>query len=243
MIRSLVCGARKLVPGQRRTQVAACAAALAVLAPLPASAGAIAGSVSFEGKPPPRKPLAMATDPVCARTDQRSEAVVVHGGKLRDVHVRLRAGSVPGEHEPPDEPVTIDQSGCMYRPRVVGVIEGQQIAIKNGDMTMHNVHAYVDGDTAFNLGQPPRGPAIERGAKGAGDVMVLKCDVHPWMRAYAVITGHPFFDVTGKDGRFSIKNVPPGSYTLEAWHPELGLETAKVKVGGGVAETSFSFSK
>ena len=206
-------------------------------------AGAIRGVVELSGDAPEREALEMKTDPICAQGDrQLSEAIVAEDGKLQDVHVRIRAGAVPGSHSAPSEPVVIDQKGCMYRPRVVGVMVGQKLAIGNSDRTLHNVHGYAGGRSRFNLGQPPMGPAIERDAPNAGEVLELRCDIHPWMRAYAVVSDHPYFDVTGAGGEFSIEEVPPGRYTLEAWHPELGLERAEIHVkAGDTARQRFEF--
>ena len=120
---------------------------------------------------------------------------------------------------------------------------GQPVAIRNSDKTMHNVHAYIGKETWFNRSQPKGAPEIvERDTGEAGEVFELKCNVHAWMHSYIPIADHPYFDVSGTDGGFSIKNVPAGSYTLEAWHPKFGLKSTKVTVGSsGGTKASFVF--
>jgi len=119
---------------------------------------------------------------------------------------------------------------------------GQALSVTNGDQTMHNVHVYVGKQTWFNRGQPAGGKALRSTAAEAGDVMTFKCDVHGWMRAFAVVTDHPFFDVTEAGGGFKIDNVPAGRYTLEAYHPELGIKKKRITVEDGkTATVDFAF--
>lgn len=204
--------------------------------------GIITGVVELEGKPPKRAQLKRDSDPVCAKSPRLSEDVVVTDGKLRDVHVRIRVGTA-GTHKAPADPALVNQLECMYEPRVVGVMEGQGVTIQNSDPTYHNVRGAKGKRTVWNLGQPARTPAIVRKDLGkAGEVVSLHCDIHPWMRAYAVITDHPYFQVTGADGSFSISDVPAGTYVLEAWHPDLGLKSSKVKVRKGkTARVTFRY--
>jgi len=225
---------------------AALAAAACVIA-RPAAAdkgtGTIAGTVVWKGKAPPRAALDRRTDPVCAKVERLSEDVVVEDGKLRDVHVRIKVGTA-GSHTAPTAPVVVAQSQCMYEPRVVGVMAGQSIEIRNVDPTFHNVRGNLGTKILWNLGQAAKAAPIVRDKLGApGEVVSLHCDVHPWMAAWAVVTDHPYFAVTGADGAFTIANVPAGSYTLEAWHPTLGLQSVKVKVRKGkTAKATFTFS-
>ncbi len=229
-----------------RTSLTGAAVAVAALAyPAAAAAdGAIAGTVTIEGSAPEREAVSMDQDPVCAQGEpQLSEAIVAEGDKLKDVYVRVTDGSISGDHSPPSEPVAIDQEDCMYRPRVAGAMPGQTLRIGNSDRTLHNVHGYAGGNTRFNLGQPPKGPDIEREVGGSAGVLELRCDVHPWMRAYIVVSEHPHFDVTGTDGTFAITGVPAGTHTVEAWHPELGRARAEVEVSAGErAEADMSLS-
>jgi hypothetical protein len=126
---------------------------------------------------------------------------------------------------------------------VIGIVEGQKVVVKNSDPTYHNVRGARAGRTRFNLGQPAGAAPIVRDNLGkAGEIVSLHCDIHRWMQAWAVVSDHPYFDVTGADGAFRIEGVPPGTYTLEAWHPKLGARTAKVTVRPGkTAKARFAY--
>lgn len=203
--------------------------------------GPITGSISFKGSPPERKAINTSSDPVCSKKKELSSEVIVTKGKLADVHVRLKNGSV-GKHKPKTSTVTIMQDGCVYRPRVVGAMVGQSLVIKNKDATMHNVHAYIGKETWFNRSQPKGSPDIVESDIGEpGEVFELKCNVHSWMQAFVPITDHPFFDVSATDGSFTIKDVPVGTYTLEAWHPKYGLKSKSVTVTGSGTKVDFQF--
>jgi plastocyanin len=195
--------------------------------------GSIKGTVIFEGEAPDRPKLARDRDPFCKKTEKLSEDVVVTKGKLKDALVRLKNGTM-GKHAAPATPVVLDQRECMYTPRVVGLVVGQKLAVRNSDGTFHNVHGTVAGKTLWNKPQAAQDPelALEAGPQ-AGDVVDIACDVHAWMRAWAVVQDHPYFQVTGEDGAFEIKGLAPGTYTLEAWHPKLGMKTLIVNVGTG----------
>ena len=195
-------------------------------------AGTIRGTVIFEGEPPAQGKLDRSTDAKCSQ-DRADEAVVVTGGKLRDVLVRVKNGTT-GAHAAPTTPVVIDQRDCTYAPRVVGMMAGQRLLIRNSDSTFHNVHGKLRGKTVWNKPQPAQDKDLDLDTGASSDdVIELNCDVHAWMRAYAVVQDSPFFAVTDARGAFEITGLPPGKYTLEAWHPVLGAKTLAIEIGKG----------
>lgn len=198
-----------------------------------AHAGSIKGTVLFEGEPPEQPKLKRDVDPKCSQ-DRRDEAIVVNKGKLRDVMVRIKNGST-GAHAAPATPVVIDQQDCMYAPRVVGLLAGQKLTVKNSDSTFHNVHGTLSGKDLFNKPMSPKAAALSLDPSTAkpDDVVNLQCDVHAWMKSYVVVNDSPYFAVTAADGTFEIKDLPVGDYTLEAWHPTLGTKTLKISIGKG----------
>ncbi len=207
------------------------------------AAGSIAGTVGFSGTAPKPTKLDRKSDPICAKTEKMDETVTVSkdGKALANVVVRI-SKNAPAGAKAPATPITIDQHECTYSPRVQAAMEGQKIQIKNSDGTLHNVHAYAGTKTLFNQAQPPKSKDIEKDAKG-GDVIKLKCDVHPWMTSYIVVSKHPYFAVTDADGKFEIKDVPAGTYTVEAWHEKLGTQTAEITVAeGAAADPKLTFS-
>jgi len=211
-----------------------------------APTGAVKGVVSFEGEPPERLPQRRDTDPYCARGEALAEDVIVTRGKLKDVLVRVVSGGQPAAAAPP-APVVIDQKDCRYAPRVVGVIAGQPIAIRNSDGTFHNVHGAIAGKMLWNKPAIPNQPDLTLdGSTHPGDVIDILCDVHPWMHAYAVIMTNSRFVVTGEDGAFELTGLSPGTYTLEAWHPTLGTKSVTVTIGKAaktVVSTRLAFKR
>jgi plastocyanin len=203
-------------------------------APAPAglpTGSSIKGEVVFTGAAPEMLPLKRGADPVCAKKPMNDEQVLAHGGKLENVAIRLLDGP---SGTPPVDPVTVDQVDCMYRPRVQVAVVGQRVTFRNSDGTLHNVHAY-GVKPSFNQAQPPKAAPIERAFQVEGDVMKIKCDVHPWMTGFVVYDKGPHHAVTGADGAFELKGVPPGKYTLQAWHEKLGTKTQTVTVAPGEA--------
>jgi len=182
-----------------------------------------------------------AADPFCAKTPMKEEEVVVGpGGGLKNVIVRLTTG-VSGSYAAPTTPAVVDQSACMYRPRVQGIVLGQPVQIKNSDQTLHNIHGYKGASTLFNKAEIPGLPPQTQQLTDADQIIKLKCDVHPWMTAFVLVSSHPFFAVTGEDGSFKITGVPAGSYTVEAWHERYGAKTAQVTVADKPVIAAFQF--
>jgi hypothetical protein len=211
--------------------------------PVKAGTATIGGKAILVGKPPEMPMLKRQADPFCAKTPMKDEEVMVGaGGGLKNVLVRITQG-ISGNYEPPMTNATLDQSACMYRPRVQAIMAGQQVLVRNSDQTLHNVHAYRGPSTLFNQAEIPGLPPMSKALPYTGSIIKFKCDVHPWMTAYVGISGHPFFAVTGDDGSFAIPKVPAGKYTLEAWHERFGTKTTELTVVADTpANVTFEFS-
>lgn len=217
-----------------------------LLATGPAFAGSVTGTVTYNGKVPTLKPLAMDADPGCAGKHSGpvpSEVLVLGAGNtMANVMVRIK-GAVAGTFPAPAQAAVIDQKGCIYHPHVLGIMVGQTLKLRNSDGILHNVHALPKVNTPFNMAMPAnRLEADTKFGKEEG-MFLVKCDVHGWMTAYVGVFANPFFAVSGKDGKFSIANVPPGTYELEAWHEKLGVKTASVTVAADKPATvTFAFA-
>jgi plastocyanin len=201
-----------------------------------ATVGAITGRVVFDGTPPAREVLRVGVDQECVKgsgPNPQSDAVLVGpGGALQNVFVYVKDGLDPAySFDTPTTPVQLDQKGCHYSPRIFGVRAGQPIELMNSDATLHNVHALPMANSEFNTGAPVQGWRMTH-VFTVPEVMVrFKCDVHGWMAAYVGVMAHPFFAVSAADGTFDIKGLPPGTYTIAAWHEKFGTRTAQVTVG------------
>ncbi|PTL78666.1 carboxypeptidase regulatory-like domain-containing protein [Vitiosangium sp. GDMCC 1.1324] len=202
--------------------------------------GTVRGTVTFKGVAPTPAAIAPSDDPACQGMALADPSLQVKDGKVENVLVRVR-GLMPRAQSA--QPAVIDQSKCMYTPRVQGVAAGQPVLIKNSDGTLHNARALAGTKSIFNVAQPPNGKAVQRSLPGDAEVVRLKCDIHPWMTAWVVVNPNPFFATSGADGAFSIEHLPAGTYTLEAWHERLGTRTAEVTVKEGeTTSASFEFS-
>jgi hypothetical protein len=207
--------------------------------------GTITGIVTFAGTPPKPRPLPMDSDPVCAQASPNatSEVILVApDGGMKNVFVYVKEGLGERRYAVPSTPVMLDQEGCRYVPHVFGVQVGQTVQVSNSDPLVHNIHALPKDNREFNFGQPAKTPPVARVFDKPEIGVLIKCDVHAWMGAYANVVTHPFFAVTDDDGSFEIKGLPPGSYTLELWHERLGTQTLPVTVDAAApAKVTASF--
>jgi len=242
---SVVCGLLVIVAcGKER--------AAAPRAETPASAPAIEGAtitgrITFTGTKPVMPKIDMSEEPTCKAKYQSppmEQVVVVNpSGMLANVFVYVKSGLAQSyQAAPPSGPVTIDQDGCRYHPHVLGIQVGQALAIKNSDGILHNIKAKAKANRPFNISQPSVMTSSKTFDKP--EVMVaLECNVHGWMHAWLGVLPHSFFGVSGGDGSFTLKGLPPGTYTIEAWHEKYGTQTATVTVAGSETKTAdFSFA-
>ncbi len=209
--------------------------------------GRITGTVIFEGPVPApvRSPVKSFSECAAQHPEEVfTEDVLVKDGKLQNVFVYVKSGLDEAKPLPPAEgSAMVDQAGCMYKPHVLGLRTNQELIIKNSDVTLHNVHSHSANQKDFNAGMPVQGMKIKKSFTAPEVMVKLTCDVHPWMKAYIGVLSHPWFAVSGEDGNFEIKDLPPGTYTLEAWHETFGTRTQEITVGPSeTKEISFSFS-
>ena len=214
----------------------------------PVGTASIMGTVRYEGQAPPLKPVKMEADPSCAKkhsSPPQSEMLVLgEGNMMANVLVSVTGGLPGGSYPAAAEPAVIDQQGCRYVPHVLGVMKGQPIKILNSDGLLHNVHALPRVNKTFNMAMPASRTETEVTFTEEEEMFKIKCDVHPWMGAYVQVLSHPFFDVTGEDGRFSLANLPAGSYEVTIWHERLGTETRTAELADGQSlELDFTMSR
>ena len=201
----------------------------------PSTAGTISGKIAIEGDVPKLAPIQMSSDPACASAHKdpvEPQTYVVKDGGLDNVFVYIKDGlDKKYVFTTPTEKVTLTQKGCEYSPHVLGVRVGQPLEIVNDDNTMHNVHGMPETNQEFNFGQPVEGMKNTVTFTAPEVLIPFKCDVHSWMNAYIGVVAHPYFAVSADGGKFELRDVPPGTYTIEAVHEKLGKQTQTVTLG------------
>jgi len=215
-------------------------------------AGDIQGKITFDGKAPKMKSLRMDADPVCVANNEvapRKEWLILdENNGLKNVLVFVKespSNSLSGDHSPPENPAVIDQNGCVYVPHVLGVMVGQKLDILNSDGTLHNIHALPKINKEFNNAMPRSKKRMTVQFDKSEAPFKVKCDVHPWMKAWVLVSDHPYFAVTDSNGNFSIDGIPTGSYEVVCWQEKFKKKpmTATVTIGDGETNQDFTFTR
>lgn len=221
---------------------------LVALVGAPAYCASVTGTIVYDDEIPNLRVIKMNSDAKCSAhhpEGTKSEALVLGPGKtMANVFVRVTSGLGDEQYPVPTEPVILDQKGCVYAPHVFGVRVGQELKVLNPDDTLHNVHAMPKLNAPYNIAMPKFRKEATNTFTKAEFIFPIKCDVHPWMSTWCAVMEHPFFDVTGKDGKFKIDGLKAGTYEIVAWHEKLRTRTATVTVtADGAATVDFSFAK
>jgi plastocyanin len=206
-----------------------------------ATAGSIMGTIRLDGMPPRMKVINMAAEPNCAKLHSTpvltQDVVPGDNGTLQNVVVYLQGDFSQYTFAAPQSPVTIDQKGCTYEPHVLALQTGQPLDVVNSDPVTHNIHPVPKDNREWNQSQPPGSSPIMQSFAREEVAIPVKCNIHPWMKAYIAVLSNPYFQVTGKDGSFDLKDVPPGSYKLIAWHELYGTQEQDVTIGPKESKT------
>lgn len=206
------------------------------------TAGTISGTVTFDR--PQAKPvmLDMSQDPACPQGPQPADSAR-HGNAAPNVFVYIKEGLGNARFGVPETPQVLNQIGCRYVPHMMGVMVGQTLEIRNDDRAQHNVHPMPRANNEWNESQMPRGKPILRVFQKPEMMMPIQCNQHPWMKTWLNVMDHPYFAVTSEDGRYEIRNLPPGEYTVAAVTGSLNEQTVKIKaVPRGEAKADFIFT-
>ena len=205
--------------------------AKAFVPPDPATTATVSGMVHFNGKLPAPQKIDMSQDPACGAQSNFDPSLIVSTGAIANVFVYVKGAFDDVSFPLPAAPVVINQKGCRYDPHVAVALVGQDVEFENGDQTTHNVHMMPAQLKQWNESQMPGAEPIVKRFDRPEIMIPIKCNQHPWMRMYLNVVNHPFFAVTGQDGKFQISSLPPGTYTIAAVHERLGEQDVKVTVG------------
>ncbi|MGA7159364.1 MAG: carboxypeptidase regulatory-like domain-containing protein [Bacteroidota bacterium] len=207
--------------------------------------GDITGKISFSGKAPAVPQIKMNADKQClamhAKPVNSEDVIVNSNGTLMNVFVYIKDG-LTKKYDVPTTAVVLAQQGCQYHPHVFGIQAGQPLEIVNDDPLLHNIHALPKNSPQFNNAQPLKGMKMTKKFDKPEIMVKFKCEVHNWMNCYAGVTDNPFYAVSDDKGNFTIKGVPPGTYTVEAWHEKYGTQEMKVTVSDKVATADFKYA-
>ncbi|MGH9698150.1 MAG: carboxypeptidase regulatory-like domain-containing protein [Candidatus Acidiferrales bacterium] len=200
-----------------------------------ASAGTITGRVVLDGPAPAPRMIDMSGEPACRAAHPAPvafpEVEMGDHGALADVVVYIKSGLASESFSAPETPVSLDQKGCMYSPHVVALMTNQTLLIANSDSTVHNVHLLSRLNRPWNKSEPSGVPPLRESFSLPELAMPLVCNVHPWMRGFIFVFANPYFQVTSRSGEFTLRNLPPGTYTLEAWQEKFGMLDQTVTLG------------
>ena len=204
--------------------------------------GSVTGKINFEGQPPKYKAISMDADTACAAKHSKAvypEAVVVNAnGTLRNVLVYVKGGLEGKTFAVPGQPAVLDQDGCVYKPHVLGIQARQTLRVVTSDNSTHNIHPIPKVNREWNVSQPPGADPIPQTFSRPESSIPVKCNQHPWMRAYIHVLSHPFYSVSGEEGAFTLKGLPPGNYEIEAVHEQYGALTQQVTVAANKATSA-----
>jgi plastocyanin len=207
-------------------------------------AGTVSGKVTYTGTPAKPKPIDMGKEPSCAKQHAApvTNETVVTGlnNALENVVVYVSSGA-PDDGQVPAQAVTFEQKGCQYIPHILVMHTNQELKIVNDDQTSHNVHPLAKVNREWNKSQPPGAPPISE-KYDKPEFIPVKCNVHPWMHGYFAVLATNRYDISRGGGAFKLPNLPPGKYTITAWHEDYGTQTADVTITGNeTKEVNFTF--
>jgi hypothetical protein len=205
----------------------------------------VVGRVTLNGSPSKPKPLDLSKEPACAKMHAADPLVPENvvtgpGNSLRNVVVYISTGA-PYPGPVPATPVLFDQQGCHYTTHVLAFRAGQEVKISNSDPLSHNIHPLAKINREWNKIQPPGTPPFAYSYENE-EFIPVKCNIHPWMQGYFVVLRTPYFAVTGDDGSFVLPDLPPGRYTITAWHETLGTQSHEIEINSNGDPQTLNFT-